>query len=191
MFWIKRHSGFSLIELLVALSILAVVSALIVPKFLGVRANAQQLVLDANLKEYNNAVSMWQALGGQRATNPDSNEAFKLVKFLSTQGSSTDPKRGFNGSDSNTYPTDSMGTGGSYTVSVNATVADGTPSSSSANGYYAKTNLAGTSATKSDINLYVKVDNQVYDLDAQGDQGTGDISSMIFIRTGNAPGVLP
>jgi prepilin-type N-terminal cleavage/methylation domain-containing protein len=188
----STHRGFSLIELLVALSILAIVAAILVPKFLGVRENAKATAVQSSLDEFNHEVSMWQSLGGQRAASQGVDnpyEAFRLAQFLATQSDGTSPTR--NWPTDGTYPTDSMGTGGSWTISTSATVAASTstrPSSTSdANGYYALPNIAGTSATGSDIKLYVKFDNQVYDLDAKD----GDISTMIFIRTGNAPGVLP
>lgn len=49
--------GFSLIELLVALSILACVAALIIPRFLGLLTPAKQTVIDNNLMEIQNVAN--------------------------------------------------------------------------------------------------------------------------------------
>jgi len=59
-----KHTGFSLIELLVALSILAVVAAIIVPRFLNVRTNAAQSAAAQNMREVQGLCQKFIALGG-------------------------------------------------------------------------------------------------------------------------------
>ena len=56
--------GFSLIELLVALSILAIVAAIVVPRFLNVRQDAELAVMNQNLSELNSEYYKWMNLGG-------------------------------------------------------------------------------------------------------------------------------
>lgn len=58
------RKAFSLIELLVALSILAVVAAIIVPRFMGLRDAAQRAVVEQNIGALNSALANWQAAGG-------------------------------------------------------------------------------------------------------------------------------
>jgi prepilin-type N-terminal cleavage/methylation domain-containing protein len=61
----KKSAGFSLIELLVALAILAIVSALIVPKFLNIGQSAEQIKALKNISELNSTYNQWSATGGQ------------------------------------------------------------------------------------------------------------------------------
>jgi|GEM_PF-1403688 prepilin-type N-terminal cleavage/methylation domain-containing protein len=56
--------SFSLIELLVALSVLAVVSAIIVPKFINVRKEADETVAKQIESQLNTTFSQWLSLGG-------------------------------------------------------------------------------------------------------------------------------
>lgn len=177
--------SFSLIELLTALSILAIVAGIIVPQYLNVVQQARQQVVDTNLSELSHQTQMWQSLGGVRAiqTYPANQyEAFKMIQFLSTPSNGALPQRGHEGDP--TYPTDSLGPGGSYTVTVSATTGALTdiPTATSGDGYYANRNTdSGTLAGKSNIKLYSKLGNQLYPVGSPGD----DLATAIFIRTGS------
>jgi len=97
--------GFSLVELLVALSCLAVVAAVIMPKFLGVQSQAMVAVSQQNQREFQLAVQKWVALGGTglnsnygvwphlaNDTSPgaynDSSNAYGLLSLLSMSSAS-------------------------------------------------------------------------------------------------------
>jgi prepilin-type N-terminal cleavage/methylation domain-containing protein len=82
--------AFSLIELLVALSILAVVTALIVPRFLNVREQAADTTAQAQIKSLNNIYNQWIALGG---TAPAAATASNVVGFLATVPASSTTAR--------------------------------------------------------------------------------------------------
>lgn len=56
--------AFSLIELLVALSILAIVAAIIVPRFLNVRENAVEVMVRSQADTFQHAFDSWLSLGG-------------------------------------------------------------------------------------------------------------------------------
>lgn len=73
--------AFSLIELLVALSILAVVAAMIVPRFLNVRSQAAATALEAQEKVIQNAVQQFMSLGGTIGTTTTV-YAGDVLKFL-------------------------------------------------------------------------------------------------------------
>ena len=74
-------NAFSLIELLVALSILAVVAAIIVPRFLDVRSQAAATTLEAQKKTIENAVQQFISLGGTIGTTTTV-YAGDVLKFL-------------------------------------------------------------------------------------------------------------
>jgi prepilin-type N-terminal cleavage/methylation domain-containing protein len=84
---------FSLIELLVALSVLALVAAIIIPRFANIRQQAAQAVVENTLKELSNHVQGWESTGGTYDVN-DLLLAFHLVEFLSQPSNPNDPTRG-------------------------------------------------------------------------------------------------
>ena len=73
--------GFSLIELLVALSILAVVAAIIVPRFLNVRQQAAVTTAQAQQQELQSDIQKWISLGGIVSGTPTAGD---WVSLLST-----------------------------------------------------------------------------------------------------------
>ena len=88
--------AFSLIELLVALSILAIVAAIIVPRFIGVRRQAIIAVADQNIAELNNQYQQWVALGGTTdfATFQLYPASLAANLTISNRGASTDTSGG-------------------------------------------------------------------------------------------------
>ncbi len=63
-------SAFSLIELLVALSVLTLVAAIIVPRFLNIQQTARDVVAQQMASELNNTYGNWLAGGGKIGSNP-------------------------------------------------------------------------------------------------------------------------
>ena len=92
----KDKLGFSLIELLVALSILAVVAAIIVPRFLNVRSQAAKTTAEAQKKVIEHAVQQFLALGGTNTNNSALNSG-NVLYFLNQSSTS---RTGTNISDS-------------------------------------------------------------------------------------------
>jgi prepilin-type N-terminal cleavage/methylation domain-containing protein len=71
--------AFSLIELLVALAILAIVGALVIPKFLNLKDNAADRIAQAQIATINSVYKQWVALGGER----NGSTSFETIYFLS------------------------------------------------------------------------------------------------------------
>jgi type IV pilus assembly protein PilA len=63
------RTAFSLIELLVALSIIGVVAALVVPNLLGVQSAATATVAQQIQNELNQSLGQWKDAGGQMGKN--------------------------------------------------------------------------------------------------------------------------
>jgi len=201
---LAARKAFSLIELLVALSVLAIVAAIIVPRFMTVRQQAQDIAATQKLSEINNIKSIFFSMGGRRASwtgnalNP--NEAYYMIQFLGT-ASDGSPQRGFQNAANNPvgagqpnplYPTDSTGIMSSATVCTGNTTLGGTdangkpnaPTTNSADGLYGKQPLAYTGAISGNWTtvLYDKSGSQVETIGTQGN--SSDLATAIFIRTG-------
>lgn len=135
-------AGFSLIELLVALSILAVVAAIIVPRFLNVRQNAALTTAQAQAKIVSHSVQQWLSLGGKctegAAGVGDTKTASEILDFLATSksGAARDPIAA-------DKCTDSSGNFGSGTISLQLNKA----ADANTQGFFW---TAGTSATYND-----------------------------------------
>jgi prepilin-type N-terminal cleavage/methylation domain-containing protein len=76
--------GFSLIELLVALSILAVVAAIIVPKFLGINVQAGNTAAQNQASELAKACYNWVGAGGMVTGNPTAGDWLLLLSSTGT-----------------------------------------------------------------------------------------------------------
>ena len=141
--------GFSLIELLVALSILAVVAAIIVPRFLNVRQQATQTAALANLRQLQSTCQQFVALGGSigsstTAAANDGKLAANVLNYISgTTGRATATAAGTafgaGSGTTSTYVCDSQGVMGSFTIQwapVPGTSAVPTAASNPAVGFY-------------------------------------------------------
>ncbi len=105
-----KNAAFSLIELLVALSILAVVAAIIVPRFTNIRSQVAATVAAAQFSQINESYNSWTSLGG----NPNGDSGINILRFLGTPGNGT-PNRGLSG----VACSDITGGVGSSTISLN------------------------------------------------------------------------
>lgn len=64
---IQRQRGFTLVELLIVVIILAILAAIVIPQFSSATGDAQEAALDANLTGLRNAVELYKA---QHTTYP-------------------------------------------------------------------------------------------------------------------------
>lgn len=121
----KLHNkqAFSLIELLVALSILAVVAAVIVPRFLNVRAQASQTTTQTQQQTVQRAVQQWLSLGGTcsagTTTAGKQTAALDIITLLGT------PSRAA-GSPQGTAKDSSTANFGSNTIGLNLSTGSAT-----------------------------------------------------------------
>lgn len=133
-----NRKGFSLIELLVALSILAVVAAIVVPRFMNVRAQAATTVANTQRKIIQNAVQQFLALGGTiAATTTGPGAVLNFLNNYSAAGARTTALG----------VTDSVGNFSSSTVSLQlnpkSTAQAAAPASTVDSGFYWSAAVAG------------------------------------------------
>ena len=183
----KNRHAFSLIELLVALAVLAVVAGIIVPKFLNVRNQAAQTIVAQNIAELNATYQKWTALGGSvncwltdwgadGIPVDDSWSAPIVMGFLCETGASSwqnNSAQGYErqnggvsafGMTPGYFMGDSYGAGGSWMISLSATTY---PSASSLIAEYSAASMKSSSPDgwylfTTDWNLYFKIGNQAY-----------------------------
>lgn len=141
--WIHNRAAFSLIELLVALSILAVVAAIIVPRFLNVRQSAQDTAAAHTVVEVNNLYNQWVALGGTVGTGTGAN----VIDFLCRVGSTTSATRANLVTTSNPVR-DATGSFGSGNIQIGgagtcSSIASGLPLAGTADGFVVLTGGTG------------------------------------------------
>jgi len=60
----KRRSGFTLIEVLIVIVVIAILAAIVVPRLLGAGREAREASLRAHLQEIRNAIGLFQAQMG-------------------------------------------------------------------------------------------------------------------------------
>jgi prepilin-type N-terminal cleavage/methylation domain-containing protein len=66
---IQRQGGFTLVELLIVVIILAILAAIVIPQFSSATTDAQEAALDSNLGGLRNAVELYKAQHTATATN--------------------------------------------------------------------------------------------------------------------------
>jgi len=164
---IRTRRGFSLVELLVALSILAVVAAIIVPRFLNVREQAADTSAKAQIAAINNVYQQWRSLGGDATyTNANAAQIIETIRFLQTTGNNT-VNRGIVGSPC----TDTMGDFGSRTVAMQPVTVGGAAAAaitaSTPDGFYNATAANGIAPASA---VY-KVGNVAYRIALNVDSG--------------------
>ncbi|MGI6453322.1 MAG: competence type IV pilus major pilin ComGC [Syntrophomonadaceae bacterium] len=64
----KNDQGFTLVELVVVMAILAVLAGLVVPKFTGILADARAQANEANLQMLQTAVELYNAIEDEELT---------------------------------------------------------------------------------------------------------------------------
>ena len=87
----RRERGFTLIELAVVIAILAILAAVVTPRYYSMKADAEKAACKANIGHARAAVSMWYARHG--GTFPDDIYG-KWEDSLFVGGAPTCPKDG-------------------------------------------------------------------------------------------------
>ncbi len=65
----RRRSGFTLIEVLIVIVVIAILAAIVIPRLLGAGRQAREASLMAHLQEIRNAIALFQAQCGVYPTN--------------------------------------------------------------------------------------------------------------------------
>lgn len=65
----RRRTGFTLIEVLIVIVVIAILAAIVIPRLLGAGRQAKEAALRATLQELRNAVALFQAQCGCYPTN--------------------------------------------------------------------------------------------------------------------------
>ncbi len=68
---LKEQQGFTLIELIVVMAILAVLAAMVVPRFANILADSEEKANQANIDMLNNACDLYEANTGNTITDLD------------------------------------------------------------------------------------------------------------------------
>lgn len=79
MFATKKRYGFTLIELMIVIAIIAILAAILVPNFLKARAQGQLTACKSNCKNIATALEMYSSDNGGRYPNGSANFAQKLT----------------------------------------------------------------------------------------------------------------
>lgn len=165
------YRAFSLVELLVALSILSVVAGLIIPRFFNMRESATDASAMAQASALNSVYQQWRSMGGKLTFTGDATTAdtMRAIWFLQETGNSQND-RGVSSSPlidamdalgSRSVSVSPMGNNGATAIAINATMADGV--------YIAG---AGSALPVSKLgDVYLKVAHRVYPIRLNSDIG--------------------
>lgn len=77
--FVKNKKGFTLIELVIVVAILGVLALLVVPNVVNRKNEAEEAVINANIKVINNAIKMYYF---EQGDYPDTNDFTNLVEEL-------------------------------------------------------------------------------------------------------------
>jgi len=74
----KAKKGFTLVEIMIVVAIIAILAAVAIPNFIGYRKSAQRGSCIANLKQLNSATEAWRVNQSKSATEyPDMTDLYK------------------------------------------------------------------------------------------------------------------
>ena len=83
---IRRSAGFTLVEIMIVVAIIALLAAIAIPNFVKARASSQKAACIANLKQVNGAKATWAL--EQKKTNTDSpanSDLFGATAYIRVQ----------------------------------------------------------------------------------------------------------
>jgi len=81
---IRNKKGFTLIELVVVIAIIGILAAIAIPRFTGVRENANESVVIANLKSIQTAVELYISQENTNTVDFDDDDGTLLGPVLGT-----------------------------------------------------------------------------------------------------------